>query len=241
MRRFLTLLAGGVLWVSIATPALAQREDPLLTMPDGQAIINISATERLEVEQDLLVATLAVQIVDRDPRAVQNQINQTMSKALSRAQKVSSVKSSTGAYQVYEYTEPRTKERKWRGQQSLTLKSKAADDLLGLAGDLQDLGLNMNGLTYMLAPETAARIQDQLMEAALAQLQSRAERAAKALGKSKAELREINVQGQTPQPYAMPMARMEMAMASDSMAAPVAAAGESTITLTVSARALLKP
>ena len=80
------------------------------------------------------------------------------------------------------------------------------------------------------------------MEDALDQLQTRANRAAKALGKTTAELKEVTVQGQNI-PYAKTSFRNTMAMdvAESAMAAPVAEAGESTLTLTVSARALLKP
>ncbi|MEM6780241.1 MAG: SIMPL domain-containing protein [Pseudomonadota bacterium] len=224
-----------------ATPAMAQVEDPILSMPDGQVILNISATERKEVEQDLLVANLSFTITNRDPKFVQNEINKTMAKALETAKKVNTVKVNTGSYQVYETTEPRTKEKLWRGQQNLTLKSMEADDVLELAGKLQDMGLNMNGLSYMLAPKTAVEVQDNLMEAALKQLQERADRAAAALGKSKADLRDVSVQS-SGIPYHPVHHARGMAMASSmEMVAPVAAAGETTIQLTVSARALLKP
>ena len=241
--RAMFLTAALLLLTHAVSPAYAEIMDPILAMPDGQAIINISATERVEVEQDLLVASLSYSVIERNSRTVQGEINSMMAKALKIAKKVPSVKVSTGSYQVYEYTEPRTKEKKWRGSQSLTLKGQAADDLLELAGDLQDMGLNMNGLSYMLSPETAVKIQDQLMEAALKQLQTRANRAAKALGKSTAELRDINVQGAGGhyQPPMMARGRTAMLSMEADMAAPVASAGESTITLTVSARALLKP
>ncbi len=229
--------------VCTALPAAAQVEDPILTLPDGQVILNISATERREVEQDLLVATLSYVATNRDARALQNEINTAMKKAVDLARKEEKVKVNTGSYQVYEQTDPRTKEKKWRGSQSLTLKSKDADAVLELAGKLQEMKLTMNGLSYMLSPETAADIHDSLMEDALARLQRRADRAAKALNKSSAELREVNTQGGGI-PYQQVRHRgavMEMAMASDAMAAPVAEAGETTITLTVSARAILKP
>lgn len=241
MRTFLFLFS--LFLISLSVPAFAQVEDPILSMPDGQVILNISATERVEVEQDLLIANLAYVATNRDARALQNEINTVMASALKTAKKVDDVKVNTGSYQVYEQHDPRTKEKKWRGQQSLTLKSKDAEKLLELAGKLQDMKLNMNGLSYTLAPETAVKIQDNLMEAALKQLQTRANRAAKALNKSSAELREVNTQGVNVPHMARNYARgAMMAMESDmAMAAPVAASGESTITLTVSARALLKP
>ena len=238
--RFLTLLA--LLIVTFPLTAAAQEQDPILALPDGQVILRIEATERKEVAQDLLVGTLSYIVTNRDAAVVQNDINTLMAKALDAAKKVEKVKVSTGAYQVYETTLPRTEERVWHGEQSLTLKSGDAKALLDLAGELQKLGLTMNGLSYTLDPETAVKVQDSLMEAALKQLQERANRAAAALGKTSAALRDVSVQSNNmpyPQPY---MARtMKMESAAMDMAAPVAEAGETTITLTVSARAILKP
>jgi len=52
-------LALGLLLTVIATPVIAQNQDPILALPDGEVMLNISATERREVEQDLLVANLS--------------------------------------------------------------------------------------------------------------------------------------------------------------------------------------
>lgn len=239
--RLLLVLA---LMLTLSIPASAQVEDPILSMPDGQVILNINATERREVNQDLLIANLSYVATNTDARALQDEINKAMANAIKAIKKVESVKVNTGAYQVYETMDPRTKEKKWQGQQSLTLKSKNSEALLKLAGELQDMKLNMNGLSYTLSPETAVEIQDSLMEDALKQLQTRANRAAKALGKSTAELRDVNVQGGDVPYQPMPYGRgvmMAMDMAESKMAAPVAESGETTITLTVNARAILKP
>jgi len=167
-----------------------------------------------------------------------------MASALKAAKKVDEVKVNTGAYQVYERYTKLTKQKEWHGQQSMTLKSKDAEKLLKLVGQLQDMKLNTNGLNYTLSPETAVEIQDALMEDALKQLQTRADRAAKALGKSTAELRSVNVNGggvpHQPRHYARGNI-MSMDMAESAVAAPVAASGETTITLSVNARAILKP
>ncbi len=240
MRIFLVL----TLMLTLSIPASAQVEDPILSMPDGHVILNISATERRDVEQDLLIATLSYVATNKDTRELQNEINTAMADALSTAKKIPEVKVNTGSYQVYERSDPRTKEKKWHGKQSMTLKSKDAEKLLKLVGKLQDMKLNTNGLSYTLSPETAIEIQDALMEDALKQLQTRANRAAKALGKSSAELRDVNVNGggipHIRQSYARG-AMMAMDSAESVMAAPVAASGESTITLNVNARVILKP
>jgi predicted secreted protein len=130
----------------------------------------------------------------------------------------------------------------WKGSQGLELKSKNSEQLLKLMGELQEIGFQASGLNYTLSPESFESIRDAMMETALKKLTAKARAAAQALGKSDAELVEVSVDTGNPYQPPMPMmARAEMggAMAKD-MAAPVASPGESEITLTVSARAILK-
>ncbi|MGZ9109425.1 MAG: SIMPL domain-containing protein [Micavibrio sp.] len=246
LTRFLPVLAVSAL---LSVPALA---NPLPTLPEGQTILNIAATERTEIQQDLLMATLRIEKEGGDAQTVQNEINTLMKKAVDAAKAVETVKVSTGQYYVYRndpnplpYKNEKTAEDlpvTWRGSQSLDLQSTSADALLKLAGALQDMGLVMGGLTYTLSPEKADAAKDALMEKALTKVTARAERAAKALGKSEMALIEINVDSadNIVQPYQM-MRGMAMDGGMEKMATPTAEPGQSEITLTVSARALLKP
>ncbi len=241
----LSTLAVAVIVPFSSMSVKAQMEDPILTLPDGQVILNISATVREEVEQDLLVATLRYSAENTDATVLQNEINEAMQKAVKRTKEEDKeiIKTNTGSYNVYERTDNRTKERKWFGQQSITIKSKDSEKLLKLVGDLQELNLKMVNLNYILDPKTAVKIQDNLMEDAVIELSNRANRVAKALGKSSAEIRELNAQNQGYFPQQRNYARNEMMMASDSvqMAKPVAEAGEDTISVTVNGRVIIKP
>ncbi|MDB5491318.1 MAG: hypothetical protein JWO78_1167 [Micavibrio sp.] len=241
-----------LLGLSVATllftaPAYAQDTvKPVLPPPNG-TFLNIAATERVQVPQDLLIATLRIEKTGPDAKAVQNELNALMKTAMDKAKAVTGVKVSTGGYYVYEETPPATKEipkpkKSWRGSQTLEIKGTVADDILKLSGDLQELGLAMNGLNYTLSPDKADAAKDELMEAALTKLKTRAERAAKAMGKSSTELVEVSVDSNDMVQAPRPMMMMAMAKgASADMAAPVAEPGETEITLTVSAKALLKP
>ena len=60
-------------------------------------ILNISATERREVEQDLLVANLQYSAEGPKARDIQNEVNEAMAKAVKEAKKVDEVKINTGA------------------------------------------------------------------------------------------------------------------------------------------------
>lgn len=253
LTRTLSVMAvAAFLSAPLSLPAAANALPAAATLPEGQTILNIAATERTEIQQDLLIASLRIEKDGADAKAVQGEINALMTKALAAAKAVEAVKVSTGQYYVYR-NDPNPlpyKDEKpaadlpvtWRGSQSLDLQSTSADALLKLAGELQDMGLAMGGLTYTLSPEKADAAKDALMEKALAKVTARAERAAKALGKGSMALIEINVDAADNiiQPYQM-MRGMAMSGAAEKMAAPVAEPGQSEITLTVSARALLKP
>ena len=235
-----------------ALPASAQDYKTILDIPNGQSIVNLSASERVEVQQDLLVASLRYETENANAKILQDEINKIMGKALEKSKSFKDIKISTDQYYVYQYETPvpykdgqpvAKPERVWRGSQGITIKSLKSDDVLELTGALQEMGLSMNNLSYVVSPELLETTQDSLMEAALAKVKAKAERTAKALGKGKADLVEINVDmggNYYPQPMMRAMA-MDGGARMEKASAPVAAPGQSEITLTVSARAILKP
>lgn len=245
------ILLSSVLMAFLAFPAMAQ--DNVMELPDGHTALNISATENVEVEQDLLIASLRIQHEAKNSKEVQDYINKKMKAALDEIKKVSSVKVETGQYYVHpDYRYIRTKDGEneqvldqWRGAQTVTIKGKEAEDVLKLAGQLQEMDFMMNGLDYQLSPEKYEEIRDGLMEVTIKKLNERAKRVGKALGKDNVDLVEINVDAFNNQPRPVMYARaakMEM-MSADSagMAAPVAESGETTVSMTISARAIIKP
>ena len=238
------LLALALLSISLS-PALAQT-----SLPSDETILNISATEHGEVAQDTLTASLGIEKQASEPRGLQAQINNLMAQAVAKAKTVQGVEVSTGQYNVYPVDpdpnapSPASKvkaARTWRGSQSLTLKSTNADALLSVAGGLQDIGLNMQDLSYGVSPQKDEDARDSLMEAALTKLRAKAARAARALGKTKIDFAEINVDS-APLPVMRPMRTMAMmAKSAEPMPAPTAEAGTTDIDLTVNAKVILKP
>ena len=232
--------------VFISLPASAQVKDPVFELNPNESLLHISATETREVDQDLLIANLRIEVENKDNAVVQNEVNKGMKAALDLAKSYSDVKAITRGYNIHQYDRNnnklnRTPDMIWKGSQSVQLKSKNADQLLELAGKIQGAGFLMGGLNYVLSPEVASKVQDEMLEAALEKLTSRAQRAAKALGKSEAELKEINTQGNyTPRPPTYHRGAEIAMMSSAKMAAPVASPGETTITMNVSAKAILK-
>lgn len=215
--------------------------------PEGVTILTLSASERMTLEQDELIATLRIEVKADSARDVQARINENMDRAIKRAKKDKEIKVETGRYSVYErWNRPQSGEERrvigWQGQQMLTLRSKDKDALLEAVTDIQELGFATNNLSYQLSREKREDIQDELMAMALKKLQARARAAADALGKSQIQFIEISEGLASNFPRPVPMMRSMAAMESaDAMPKAVAEAGETDVTTSVNARILLKP
>jgi predicted secreted protein len=233
-----SLLPLSTLLVSLLTVPVSAQNINLL--PEGQTLITLSVTERVQVEQDTLIATLRVERDHRDAVALQSEINAAMAQALETAEGDEAVKVSTGYYSVYQYnTSPQggRNNEVWRGSQSLTLEGLDAAKILALAGEIQEQGFLMSELSYVLSTARADEVRDSLMESAIARATANVERAARAMGKTDVDIAVLDVDAALGYAQPMMMAR-GVAMDAMEMAAPVAEAGESEVSLTVRVQAV---
>lgn len=252
MRHF--ILPATVAMALLFTPVVHAEEAKTKAPAEG-INVTLSATDQTRVTQDLLVGSLRIELDNKDAREVQNDINKAMKAALDIVKAEPAVKVSTGSYYVYNYdpnpappkplSAAETKKRQvWKGSQTIDLKSKDSQKVLDLLAKLQDLGFVMNGLNYQLSPELAEAQKDELLVGALKKIQDKASLIAKTLGKSGYEIADLTIDGSyVPQ---RPVAMMSMAarggvMEKSSMDAPVAAPSEDDVSLSVSARIVLKP
>jgi len=221
----------------------AQNQFTLGTLQNGQILLNLSITEQEEVEQDTLNISLQYSVQGRDPVELQNDVNQTMRSALDTLERDGRIEYSTTQYQVYTIEAGRpvradVETPVWRAQQGVELTGTDSTVLLELAGTLQAQGLVITSQYYSLSSARYEEIAGRLTQAALGNLQQRAEAAAGSLGKSGAALVEVSLDG-SPN-FAFRERGVAMSMAAD-MAMPVAAPGETQVSVTVSARAVLGP
>jgi predicted secreted protein len=236
----IAVLAGTIAGTTIAGTTLAHAQSGTL-LPEGQTLITLTVTERTNVAQDLLMANLRIEIENRDQNAVQSGINAAMEQALSRVRAVAGVDVSSGHYGVYQINRQTTAGRPdlvWRGSQGINLQGKDSAALLSLAGELQAMGFLMNQLSYHLSTEQADQVRDSLMEAAIVRAREKAERATRALGKTTFDIASLDVDSSSN--FAPPMMMRSMAADSMEMAAPVAEAGETEVTLTIRIQAVAR-
>jgi len=225
----------------IATPAAAQMQ-PMMEHhhpEEAGTRLRLVETAQRTVRQDRLRAILRAEVTGPDARKVQAEINRRMTAAVDRAKAASTIKVETGSYSLYEERQP-SGSMIWRGQQSLALIGIEFNDVLQLAGELQQSGLVFSGMQFELRPETARAYEDELTAEALKRLRERAEKIAAAMDMKVIGIREVsvgNVLGDTPRPPV----RMRMDMAAQAAPPPVAEAGDQIIQISVQAEIAVGP
>jgi predicted secreted protein len=237
MLRFVPLLALSLL---AAAPAAAQPHHADHHADPGLTSLRLVETAQRTVRQDRLRAMLRAEVTGPDARRVQAEINRRMTAALERAKAVPSIRVETGSYNLYEERQPNAGAT-WRGQQSLALIGNEFNDVLALAGELQQAGLVFSGMQFELRPETARAYEDELTSAAIQRLKERGDKVAAGMDLKVVRVRELNVGNVLGDQPPRPPIRMRMEATAAQAAPPVAEAGEQTIQISVQAEIVLGP
>ncbi len=198
-------------------------------------VLHLTQSAERRITRDLLHVDMRAEGKGADPKAVEAGINRSMAKALAEAKQVSGIETSTGGYNVYRDNSS----SEWTGSQSLLLSGADSGALLSLAGTLQADGLVMSNLSYEVAPATVRGAENVLTAEALSGLGQRASAIAQQLHVSVLGYRNLTVGNA--ETASGPMPRLAATAMSSSMPAPVAAPGEGTVRVTVTADVLLGP
>jgi len=234
-----------LLFALLPAALLAQNQFTLGALQPGQLLLNLSATEQENVEQDTLNISLQYSTQGRDRTELQSEVNLALRKAVDLLEADGRIRFFTTQYQVYTIdagrpTRTDIENPVWRAQQGIELTNTDSAVVLELTGQLQAQGLVVTSQYYTLSSTRYEEIAGRLTRSVLGKLQQRADAAAAELGKSSADLLEVSLDG-SPN-FAMRQGDFGMAMAMRAeMATPVAAPGETQVSVTVSARAVLQP
>lgn len=185
-----------------------------------------------EVANDLLVTNMSVEIQDKQPARVAQQINTALNDALKKASAFSTVKASSGNQNTYPVYGKNNQIDAWRGHGEIRLESrdfKAAGELIM---QLQTT-LQLGGVQFTVAPDTRAQAENALISEAIQAFQARAVAIRTSVGAKsyKAVHFSINSGGMPPR-YPMAMMRRS-AMTDATIPAPEFAAGESRLTVQI--------
>jgi uncharacterized protein len=206
----------------------------------AETILHLTESASVSVHPDELVTDLRAESIAPTAAQAQSQVNATMSAALARARSVAGLTVSTGSYSVWRQpTDQTNRTERWQASQSMTIKGRNSDSVLGLAGDLQKSGLAMSQLSWQLAPDTAQHARADAMTKAIKGLRGRIDAAASLLDMAFASYQSISLDG--PRPMPMPRGPMPAPMRASAEALPPSAeAADIDVSATVDADVVLK-
>jgi uncharacterized protein len=235
MWRAATLASAAIALVPPLSPPALAAAAPSVAAP---TVLYLSQSAMRRLSRDRLRVEVRAERTAATPEAVEAAINGLMAKALAEARATAGVAVETGSYGVFRAT-PANAPARWTGQQSLSLTGVNAAVLLELAGRLQAEGLVMSNLAYEISPGVVHGAEDALTAEALAALQRRAIAIARQLHLDVVGYRDVTVGNAQSEGGPRPL--FAAAQAAAVMPPPVGAAGETTVTVTVSADILLAP
>ena len=187
-----------------------------------------------EVANDLLVANMSVEIQDKQPSRVAQQVNTAINDALKKASAFSTVKASSGNQNTYPVYGKNNQVDAWRGHAEIHLESrdfKAAGELIM---QLQQ-SMQFVNIQFTVAPDTRAQIENELIAEAIKKFQTRANAILSAMGASSYKNVSLSINNGAGMPMPYPNAMMRSAMAMDAaIPAPEFAAGDSHMAMQVS-------
>jgi predicted secreted protein len=192
-------------------------------------LISLQAQAQREVQNDLLNATLYVELSDSSSATVANNLNKAVNEALRVAKEHKTVRARSGNNRTYPVYSKSNQLQGWRGRAEIRIESKDFEAASALIGKLQS-NMQLGGINFMVAPETRRSVEDELTVEAIAAFKARADVIRNALGGKSYKISRLNVGGgySPVQPFAM----ARSAVSSAEVTPPSLEGGSSQVTVT---------
>lgn len=191
--------------------------------------VSLQASAQRELPNDLLTASLSIEVNESTAAGVAKAINAALNRALAVAKEERAVRAWSGNNQTFPVYTRGNQLQGWRGRGELRLESKDFEAAAKLIGRLQS-SLQLQGIQFGVSPEARAAAENALIGEAIAAFKARAEIVQKALGGRGYKLQNLDVSSA----HRGPIPRMAMArpaMVAEAPQPPALEGGVSTITV----------
>jgi predicted secreted protein len=197
--------------------------------PPRYNTVELQAGAQREVQNDLLNASLYVELNDPSPAALANAINKSVNEALRIARDYKGVRVRSGNNQTYPVYAKGNILQGWRGRAEIRIESKDFETASGLIGKLQ-AGMQLGNITFSVSPEARRVAENELITEAIGAFKARAEIIKAALAGRGYKLQRLNLTNgyNIPQPR---LAMARMAAPAQEVVAPNLEAGVSVVTV----------
>jgi predicted secreted protein len=228
MKLFATLIL-----LALLSPAYAQSPAPDLK----GSRINLDARAAEEVDNDVMRATLFVEMEDTDAGKLAEKVNQATNDALKVAKSFAGLRTKTSGYSTYPVTD-KNKIGRWRSRSEISVEGEDFRRMSDAIGKLQAV-MQLGAVSFSVSPAKRARTEETLTQSAIAEFLRKADAATKGFKGSKYTVMEATISadgGNIPPPR--PMVMMKSMSASDAPA-PDFEGGSSRVTVTVNGTILI--
>ncbi|ADX45553.1 protein of unknown function DUF541 [Paracidovorax avenae ATCC 19860] len=206
--KFLAPLAAACAIAAVSGTAFAQN----VAAPAPQNVLQLAASGSVDVQQDLLVLTLAATREGADASTVQTQLRQALDAGLAEAKRAAQpeqMEVRTGQFGLYPRYGKDGKITAWQGRAELVLQGRDFSRITTTAGRIQSMPISQ--IAFDLSKEARARVQAEAQTRAIEEFKNRAGELAKGFGFSGYSLREVSVNSDemSPGPRAPRMMAMQ--------------------------------
>jgi predicted secreted protein len=222
------------LMLLIVTLALLATSSPAVIAAEPRQprynTVEFQAEAQREVQNDLLNATLYVELNDANAATLANALNKSVNDALRVAKEYKGVRVRSGDNRTFPVYSKANVLQGWRGRGEIRIESKDFEAASALIGKLQS-SMQLAGISFSVSPEARRAVEDQLTVEAIAAFKARAEVMRSALAGKGYKLVRLSVAGG----YQPPQPRLAMARAAAAeVTAPDLEGGVSQIRVTAS-------
>jgi predicted secreted protein len=198
-------------------------------VPPRYNTIELQAAAQREVQNDLLNATLFVELNDASPAALADAINRSVNEALRLAKDHKGVSVRSGNNHAYPVYTKSNVLQGWRGRAEIRIESRDFAAASRLIGKLQS-GMQLGSMRFSVSPESRRAAENDLIAEAIAAFKARAEIVQVALSGSGYKLQRLNIAAG--HDFPQPRQTMARTAAAQEVTAPSLEAGISQITVT---------
>lgn len=199
------------------------------TAPPRYNTVTLQASAQRELPNDLLDATLYVEVNDPTPAGAANAVNATVNAALQTARDYDAVRARSGNSRTFPIYTRGNQLQGWRGRGEVRIESKDFEAASTLIGKLQER-MQLGGIQFSVSADARRAAENELIGEAIAAFKARAEIVKAALGGRAYKLQNLDVSSARNGPVPR-LAMARAAPAAQEVAPPALEAGLTTITV----------
>jgi len=193
-------------------------------------LVDLAASASRPAPNDQVQASLFAEASGGSTGELAQKVNALIAEGLRTAKAYPGIKAKSGGTHTYPLYGKTGRIDSWRMRSEILLESRDTAAMAELIGKLQ-ANLGVGNVTFLPAPDTQKKVEDETLVDALAAFNARAKLVAGTLGKAwKVKQMSVNTDSARPQPYA----RMKVALMAAEAAPMPMEGGESNVTVQVS-------